>query len=86
MSNDNSIANKIYESTRSKGENGMTIKQIRAISGLSQVKFGQKYGIPRRTIESWECDMGNPNFRPCPDYVRRLLERVVKEDFDTSSG
>ena len=59
----------------------MTIKQIRAISGLSQVKFGKMYGIPRRTIESWECDEDNPNYRPCPDYVRRLLERVVKEDF-----
>ena len=59
----------------------MTIKQIRAISGLSQMKFGQKYGIPRRTIESWECDKDNPNYRQCPDYVRKLLERVVKEDF-----
>lgn len=47
----------------------MTIKQIRAISGLSQVKFGQKYSIPRRTVESWECDKNNPNYRPCPDYV-----------------
>ncbi len=59
----------------------MNIKQIRAISGLSQVKFGQKYGIPRRTIESWECDKDNPNYRSCPEYVRRLLERVVKEDY-----
>ncbi len=59
----------------------MAIKQIRAISGLSQVKFGQKYGIPRRTIEGWECDENSPNHRVCPDYVRRLLERVVKEDF-----
>ena len=61
--------------------NQLSIKQIRALSGLSQVKFGQKYGIPRRTIESWECDKENPNYRPCPDYVRRLLERVVKVDF-----
>ena len=59
----------------------MNIKQIRAISGLSQIKFGQKYGIPRRTIESWECNEDNPNYRPCPEYVRRLLERAVKEDF-----
>ena len=59
----------------------MTIKQIRTISGLSQIKFGEKYGIPRRTIEGWECSEENQNYRKCPEYVLRLLERVVKEDF-----
>lgn len=49
---------------------------IRKRSGLSQAKFGEKYGIPKRTIESWE--MGE---RECPAYVMSLLERVVKEDF-----
>lgn len=49
---------------------------IRKRSGLSQAKFGEKYGIPKRTIESWE--MGE---RECPGYVMSLLERVVKEDF-----
>lgn len=63
----------------------MTIKQIRAITGLSQVKFGKMYGIPRRTIESWEADPDKPDYRPCPDYVRKLLERVVKEDFKYDS-
>ena len=52
------------------------IKEIRSISGLSQVRFSAKYGIPRRTIESWE--MGE---RQCPTYVIELLERVVNEDF-----
>ena len=59
----------------------ITIKQVRTISGLSQVKFGEKYGIPRRTIECWECNENSPNYRQCPEYVLRLLERVVKEDF-----
>ena len=72
---------KLLYQRKFKRRDDMTIKQIRAISGLSQVKFGQKYSIPRRTIESWECDKNNPNYRPCPDYVRKLLERVVKEDF-----
>lgn len=62
----------------------LSIKQIRSISGLSQVKFDQKYGIPRRTIESWECDKNNPNYRLCPNYIHRLLERVVKEDYSHS--
>lgn len=52
------------------------MKAIRKRSGLSQAKFGEKYGIPKRTIESWE--MGE---RECPGYVMSLLERVVKEDF-----
>lgn len=52
------------------------MKAIRKRSGLSQAKFGGKYGIPKRTIESWE--MGE---RECPGYVMSLLERVVKEDF-----
>ena len=51
------------------------IKEIRGMSGLSQVKFAAKYGIPRRTIESWE--MGERN---CPTYVINLLRRVVQED------
>lgn len=49
---------------------------IRKRSGLSQAKFGEKYGIPKRTIESWE--MGE---RECPVYVMSLLDRVVNEDF-----
>ena len=52
------------------------IREIRKISGLSQAKFGEKYGIPKRTIESWE--MGE---RECPGYVLELLRRAVNEDF-----
>ena len=55
----------------------MTIKEIRALTGLSQVKFGEKYGIPRRTIEDWEAGVNHP-----PTYVIELLERAVKEDYD----
>ena len=59
----------------------MTIKQIRTLTGLSQAKFGKKYGIPLNTIKNWECDPGKPNHRECPVYVLKLLERIVKEDF-----
>ena len=52
-----------------------TIKQIREYSGLSQSKFSEKYGIPKRTIENWESGI-----RKCPDYVISLLERVVESD------
>ena len=54
----------------------MTIKEIRALTGLSQAKFSEKYEIPKRTIENWEGEQREP-----PAYVIKLLERVVKEDF-----
>ena len=55
----------------------MTIKEIRTLTGLSQTKFGNLYGIPLRTIQDWEAGARKP-----PEYVVALLERVVKEDFD----
>lgn len=53
----------------------MTIKELRSLTGLSQVKFAEKYNIPRRTIENWETDS-----RKCPEYVMQLLEFKVKAD------
>lgn len=53
----------------------MTIKEMRELLGLSQQKFGDKYGIPRRTIQDWEYGKMIP-----PDYVLQLLERCVRED------
>ena len=54
----------------------MNIKEIRAITGLSQSKFGEKYNIPLRTIQNWENSV-----RECADYIKLLLERVVLEDY-----
>lgn len=53
----------------------MTIKELRSLSGLSQVKFAEKYNIPRRTIENRETDS-----RKCPECVMQLLEFKVKTD------
>lgn len=55
----------------------MKIKEVRALTGLSQAKFGAKYGIPKRTIEDWESGRRKP-----PEYLLKLLERAVKEDFE----
>lgn len=57
----------------------MTIKEIRIITGLSQQKFGEKYNIPKRTIQNWESNVNVP-----PEYLVMLLERVVKEDYKES--
>ena len=53
------------------------IKEIRALTGLSQAKFSALYGIPQRTLESWEMGERNP-----PEYVLRLLQRVVMMDME----
>ena len=51
------------------------ILDLRKSTGLSQVKFGNFYNIPLRTIQGWE-----EGQRECPVYVAELLERVVLED------
>ena len=52
----------------------MTIKEIRALTGLSQSKFAEKYHIKIDTLQNWE-----QNRPKTPAYVLFLLERIVKE-------
>ena len=51
------------------------IREIRAKTGLSQVKFAKKYGISPKNISSWESEIAEP-----PIIVAELLERFVDED------
>lgn len=53
----------------------MTIKEIRALTGLTQVEFAKKYEIPIHTLTNWE-----QGIRKCPQYVLDLLEFKVRED------
>lgn len=55
----------------------MTIKEIRALTGLSQVKFCEKYHIPLNTFARWEQGKREP-----PDYLVELLEFKVREDLN----
>lgn len=55
----------------------MTIKEIRSMTGLKQDDFAKKYGLPIGTLHHWEAGDRKP-----PEYVLRLLERVVREDYD----
>ena len=50
----------------------LTIRDIRAHTGLSQAAFASRYCIPRRTVENWESGV-----RSCPDYLRLLLAQVT---------
>ena len=51
------------------------VKEIRLMTGLSQVKFASKYGIPKRTLASWES-----GYTEYKDYVIDWLEALVKND------
>lgn len=53
----------------------MTIKEIRALTGLTQKQFAEKYHITFSSIKNWES-----GHRTCPDYVVELLEFKVRED------
>lgn len=50
----------------------LTVKAIRAATGLSQAAFAQRFCIPRRTVENWEAGTNT-----CPVYVRLLLAQAV---------
>lgn len=50
----------------------LTIRNIRAHTGLSQDAFAVRYCIPRRTVENWES-----GDRQCADYVRLLLAEAA---------
>ena len=49
------------------------ILAIRASTGLTQQAFGERFGIPRRTIQEWEGGRMSP-----PPYVIRLLELAIR--------
>lgn len=53
------------------------VKELRLKTGLSAQKFGDRYGIPMRTIQNWEYEKTIP-----PLYVVGLLRRVVLEDVE----
>ena len=51
------------------------IKAIRAVTGLSQQAFGDAYGIPHRTIQTWEYDIST-----APLYVTMMIGFAVLSD------
>lgn len=53
----------------------MTIKEIRASTGLSQSKFAAALNIPVRTLQQWEIGA-----RSCPEYVVELIAYRVQND------
>ena len=50
----------------------VTIRDLRAHTGLNRTAFALRYLIPYRTVENWE--RGDSQ---CPDYVRLLLAQAT---------
>jgi len=49
------------------------IKRIRKELNLTQSKFGERFGIPMRTIQEWESGRRTP-----PDYVLNLITENIE--------
>lgn len=57
------------------GEEPMEIKELRALSHMTQKQFSEYFGIPKRTIEDWECGKRTP-----PQYVVDLIEYKLRKE------
>ncbi len=53
----------------------MDIKDMLKKSGMTQKAFGEYFGIPRRTVQSWA--LGD---RSCPQYLLELIEYKLKNE------
>ena len=58
-----------------KGFKEMTFKEMREQSGMSRQEFAKYFGIPYRTVQSWE--LGD---RSCPEYLLQLIEYKLRKD------
>ena len=58
-----------------KGVDIMTFKELRALSGMSQRKFAAYFGIPRRTVEDWEREIGH-----CAAYLLDLMKYKLEKE------
>lgn len=48
------------------------IKTIRAKDNLTQREFAEKFNIPLKTIQKWECNGSTP-----PEYIPQLIDKVI---------
>lgn len=59
----------------------MTIRELRARTGLTQAAFAAALHIPKRSIENWEGGDRTP-----PAYLVELIEYRVTHDPDLTSS
>lgn len=53
----------------------MTIKELRAATGMTQQAFADYLNIPKRSIENWE----NGTYKPA-EYLTELIEYKLKHE------
>lgn len=59
----------------------VSVKDLRLRCGLSQARFAALTGIPRRTIENWECGRVSP-----APYLVELLEYWLTHEGHIKAG
>lgn len=69
-----SISHAVLEDVWTFGS-GIDFRSLRKLSGLTQAKFSEKYGIPRRTIEEWDRQT-----RTAPPYLLEFILCDVIEE------
>ena len=52
------------------------VKEMRKRLELTQVEFGKKFGIPRRTIETWESKSEISSSKP-NEYILKMMETII---------
>ena len=60
-----------FVNTKEKAMN--EIKKLRAELGLTQKKFGEKFGIPIRTVQDWEYEKREPR-----SYIIYMMYRIIE--------
>lgn len=53
----------------------MEFKELRRASGMTQQRFADYFGIPKRTIEEWE-----RGARKCNDYLIDLMKYKLENE------
>lgn len=56
----------------------MTIKDLITASGMTQAKFAEYFGIPKRTIECWVTTSASK--RGCSEYLLNLMEYKLRAE------
>ena len=53
----------------------MNFKDLREHSGMTRTQFAKYFGIPYRTVQSWE--LGD---RQCPEYLLNLMQYKLENE------
>ena len=57
----------------------MNLKELREASGMSRSRFAEYFGIPYRTVQSWEVE-SESNRRQCPEYLLELMKYKLENE------